>query len=158
MRETEASDPRSPPATLVPISPPECWRLLAEAPIGRLGVLSRHAPEIYPINHEVDDRTIVFRLGRSDALFALSLHPRAAFEVDGIDLDRRTGWSVLVKGVVEILDVPDPRRPPVPRPPKPWPGGPRDRWIRLVPAEVTGRRIHRPGAARAPSEAAGDDG
>lgn len=43
------------------LSTPECWRLLAQSPVGRVGVLVDSAPEIYPVNHVVDEQTVVFR-------------------------------------------------------------------------------------------------
>jgi hypothetical protein len=42
------------------LSDEECWRLLADAPVGRIGVIVDDAPEIYPVNHLVDDAPIVF--------------------------------------------------------------------------------------------------
>jgi nitroimidazol reductase NimA-like FMN-containing flavoprotein (pyridoxamine 5'-phosphate oxidase superfamily) len=138
-------------AILVPLPAEECWRLLAGAPIGRIGVLTRHEPEIYPVNHIVDRGTIVFRVGPSDALLGLSMHPRVSFEVDGVDADRRTGWSVLVKGEAEVHYEPDALRRPTVQPVEPWPDGKRTRWVRILPTEVTGRRIRRSGGG--PDEA-----
>jgi nitroimidazol reductase NimA-like FMN-containing flavoprotein (pyridoxamine 5'-phosphate oxidase superfamily) len=132
-------------AILVPLPAEECWRLLAGAPIGRIGVLTRHEPEIYPVNHIVDRGTIVFRIGPSDALLGLSMHPRVSFEVDGVDPDRRTGWSVLVKGEAEVHREPDALRRPTVQPVDTWPDGERTRWVRVLPTEVTGRRIRRTG-------------
>ncbi|HLM63097.1 MAG TPA: pyridoxamine 5'-phosphate oxidase family protein [Acidimicrobiales bacterium] len=134
-------------AILVPLPAEECWRLLGGAPIGRIGVITRHEPEIYPVNHIVDRETIVFRVGPSDALLGLSMHPRVSFEVDGVDPDRRTGWSVLVKGEAEVHYEPDALRRPTTQPVEPWPDGDRTRWIRILPTEITGRRIRRTGGA-----------
>jgi hypothetical protein len=132
--------------TLVAIPVEECWRLLAVNPVGRIGVLTRHEPEIYPVNHIVDHHTIVFRIGPSDILMGLSTHPRVSFQVDGIDVDTRTGWSVLVKGTARVDHEPDPDRRPTTLPVESWPDGPRTRWVRVTPTEITGRRISRSGA------------
>jgi nitroimidazol reductase NimA-like FMN-containing flavoprotein (pyridoxamine 5'-phosphate oxidase superfamily) len=73
------------------------------------------------------------------------------FEVDGIDEVQRSGWSVLVKGRArELVDAAELRaasRTPL----EPWGHGPKSCWIRLVPAEVTGRRIHAPTSRMGPS-------
>ena len=36
----------------------ECWNLLADARVGRLGVLVDSGPEVYPVNFAVDGRSI----------------------------------------------------------------------------------------------------
>lgn len=76
----------------------ECWRLLTETPVGRIGVLVDSAPEIYPVNHIVDGATILFRTDPGTKLAGLSRSPAVCFQADGFALDERTGWSVLVKG------------------------------------------------------------
>src|SRR5262249_23874191 len=43
------------------LDPATCWELLAATPVGRIGVIHDSAPEIYPVNHVVDGRSIVFR-------------------------------------------------------------------------------------------------
>ena len=50
------------------LSPERCWERLAQVPVGRLGVLIDSAPEIYPVNHVVDQRTIVFRIDQGDRI------------------------------------------------------------------------------------------
>jgi nitroimidazol reductase NimA-like FMN-containing flavoprotein (pyridoxamine 5'-phosphate oxidase superfamily) len=119
----------------------ECWRLLASTPVGRLGVLSDSAPEIYPVNHVVDERTIVFRTDPGSKLRSLLHSPAVCFEVDAIDTEHETGWSVLVKGrATEVVDR-DERRRLVDVPLRYWSLGDKAHWVRIVPAEVTGRRI-----------------
>lgn len=80
------------------VSPAMCWELLASTPVGRIGVLNDSAPEIYPVNHVVDDQSIVFRTDPGSKLRGLGRSPAVCYEVDGIDVDNTTGWSVLVKG------------------------------------------------------------
>ncbi|MFI7644284.1 pyridoxamine 5'-phosphate oxidase family protein, partial [Nonomuraea sp. NPDC049400] len=64
-----------------------------------------------------------------------------AFEIDQIDETNREGWSVLVQGPAhhvapdEIGDVADADV-------TPWAGGERHLYIRIVPHQITGRRIH----------------
>lgn len=119
----------------------ECWHLLAAAPVGRLGVIVDSAPEIYPVNHAVDEGTIVFRVDPGRMLAGLGRSPAVSFEVDGVDAGERSGWSVLVKGrAAEIDDEEGLRRVDRWRL-LPWSVGPKRHWVRITPAEVTGRRL-----------------
>jgi uncharacterized protein len=125
------------------MSQAECWQLLDEAPVGRLGVLVDSAPEIYPVNHMVDNRTIVFRTDPGTKLAGLAKSPAVCFQIDGIDPDGHRGWSVLVKGRAAEVTNPDERHRVAERNLKYWTVGPKPHWIRIEPREVTGRRIYR---------------
>ncbi|CAN5434584.1 pyridoxamine 5'-phosphate oxidase family protein [soil metagenome] len=120
------------------ISERRCWELLAGTPIGRLGVTVDSAPEIYPVNFAVDDRSVVFRVTSGAKLDGLIRSASVCFEVDGIDVDDHTGWSVLVKGHAEHavdgrrLDALGLR---------PWAPGAKPTWIRIIPRAITGRRL-----------------
>jgi uncharacterized protein len=118
-----------------------CWQLLASTPVGRIGVLNDSAPEIYPVNHAVDGQTVVFRTDPGTKLRGLLRSPAVCFEVDGVDAAEATGWSVLVKGRAEQIRDPDELRAVGRLPLQPWSLGDKVQWIRIVPAEVTGRRI-----------------
>ena len=120
------------------LPPGECWRLLASSPVGRVGVLVDSAPEIYPVNHVAVGETIVFRTDPGAKLRGLVRSPAVCFEVDAVDLVARTGWSVLVKGRAEEIDAPSEGGGV-----DVWTLGDKAYWVRIVPAEVTGRRIHR---------------
>ncbi len=127
----------------------ECWQLLASVPVGRLGVVSDGAPEIYPVNHAVDDWTIVFRTDPGSKVRGLLRSPAVCFEVDGIDPDHETGWSVLVKGRAANVVDPDELRHLQSLSLRYWSLGEKEQWVRINPVEVTGRRIWKP-ADRAP--------
>lgn len=119
----------------------ECWRRLAAAPVGRVAVIYDSAPEVYPVNHAVDEGTIVFRVDPGRVLAAVTRTPAVSFEVDGVDPADRSGWSVLVKGrateVVDPGDLAGVSRLPL----RPWSVGEKDHWVRIAPTEVTGRRV-----------------
>lgn len=126
------------------LSSPECWSLLARSAVGRIGVLVDSAPEIYPVNHVVDNNTIVFRTDPGSKLRGLDRSPSVCFEVDDLDLEELTGWSVLVKGrATEVHEAEELRRV-AELPLKFWALGEKSHWIRVEATEVTGRRIHRP--------------
>jgi nitroimidazol reductase NimA-like FMN-containing flavoprotein (pyridoxamine 5'-phosphate oxidase superfamily) len=123
------------------LSPPECWRLVAATPVGRIGVLNDSAPEIYPVNHVVDRDTILFRTDPGSKLRGLLRSPAVCYQVDGIVPIDATGWSVLVKGRAVELHDPDAVRHAAALPLRYWTLGDKAHWIRIVPDEITGRRI-----------------
>ena len=71
----------------------KCWDLLAKARTGRIAVAIGEHPDIFPINHVVDDRTIVFRTDPGTKLAAAVLGPGVAYEVDHIDDDLGGGQT-----------------------------------------------------------------
>lgn len=126
------------------LSPAACWDLLEQAEVGRIGVLVDSAPEIYPLNFVVHDRAIVFRTDEGSKLRGLLRSSAVCFEVDGIDKDNQTGWSVLVKGrATELVTAADLRKVRS-LPLRPWAVGHKVHWISIRPDQVTGRRIHPP--------------
>src|ERR671910_533676 len=64
-----------------------------------------------------------------------------AFEVDGVNRERQTGWSVLIRGQVEYVSDPTDlerlRRLPL----VPWAPGAKPHYVRVRPEAVTGRRV-----------------
>jgi len=123
------------------LSTEECWALVGAMPVGRIGVLVDSAPEIYPMNHVVDGATVVFRTDVGSKLIGLLRSPAVCYEVDDVDLVTRTGWSVLIKGRAEELHDIEDRRRVAATPLHVWATGTRHHWIRIVPDEITGRRI-----------------
>ena len=125
------------------LSPDECRRLLAEQEIGRLALPTGGTPEIFPVNYAVSDDDIVFRTDEGLKL-TLAERGRVAFEVDGIDTEAREGWSVVIKGRAEevtVHDKPALRERVSPLALYPWAQGDRGHWVRIVPTQVSGRRI-----------------
>jgi nitroimidazol reductase NimA-like FMN-containing flavoprotein (pyridoxamine 5'-phosphate oxidase superfamily) len=123
----------------------ECFELLASQHLGRVAVVDDRGPVALPVNFVFDRYMVVFRTEEGTKLDAASRSARVAFEVDGTDAATRTGWSVVVRG--EAVEVTDPaelarlRRLPL----YPWAPGAKSRYVRILPALVTGRRISGPG-------------
>jgi uncharacterized protein len=119
-----------------------CMALLKGQYVGRLAFVQAGEPTILPVNYTVFGDSIVFRTSFGGKLDAAGHVRPAAFEVDDIDETYQRGWSVLVKGTLydvtdrETLDQLEelPLRPWVRHVEHPF-------WVRLVPNEVTGRRI-----------------
>jgi nitroimidazol reductase NimA-like FMN-containing flavoprotein (pyridoxamine 5'-phosphate oxidase superfamily) len=123
------------------LSAEECFELLRSEQVGRLAVAIGTHPDIFPINYVVDGTSIVFRTLEGTKLAACVLTPTVAFEVDGVIEASDEAWSVVVKGrareiegISELLDALD-------LPLYPWQGAPKHRFVRIVPAEVSGRRF-----------------
>ncbi len=118
-----------------------CWELLRRGRVGRLAVSIKNRPDIFPVNYRVDDDAIVIKTAPGLKLAAATLGAAVAFEIDELDEAARTGASVVVKGRADeitslgelfgadALGV------------EPWASGPKNRFFRLVPDSVTGRRI-----------------
>jgi nitroimidazol reductase NimA-like FMN-containing flavoprotein (pyridoxamine 5'-phosphate oxidase superfamily) len=119
----------------------ECFELLANTHLGRLAVVDDRGPVVFPVNFVLDRHTVVFRTEAGTKLHAASRGSLACFEVDGTDAAAHTGWSVIVRG--EVTEVTDPAELARLRelPLQAWAPGPRNRYVRILPAVLTGRRI-----------------
>ena len=126
------------------LSADECWDLLESQPVGRLAVAVRNHPDIFPVNYIVDDRTVVFRTDPGMKLAAAVAGESVAFEIDDYDAERGVGWSVVLTGeareiskLEEVVRVES-------LPLVPAVAGRKNRWVRIHPLSVTGRRIPPP--------------
>jgi len=125
------------------LSPDECFRLLATARVGRLAYLDDLGPLAVPVNYAMAGHDIVFRV-EGGAKQAAMRQPMLAFEVDHVDEDARSGWSVLVRGAgteVDLERVPALLRAMEGHGPAPWAVGIHNVWLQIVPNIVTGRRL-----------------
>ncbi|GGK23444.1 DNA-binding protein [Streptomyces camponoticapitis] len=122
----------------------ECWDRLGTHGVGRLGLRGDTAPVIVPVNFLVDGRSVVYRT-RPGSVGAVDAGTPLAFEADRLDEERMRGWSVLVTGTTEHLTDSATTGPLADRAgARPWAGGSRPLWIRVLPDEITGRLIDIP--------------
>jgi hypothetical protein len=120
----------------------ECWTLLRTAEVGRIAVSVAGRPEIFPVNFVVDHGTVVFRTAEGTKLAAVTVSPHVAFEADGrVPGDPDQAWSVVVKGRSEELRHLHDLVAADDLPLAPWHAGPKGRFVRIVPDDVTGRRF-----------------
>ncbi len=84
--------------SLRPLGREECSVRLREARLGRVAVTVGAQPAIFPVNFAVLDGEVVFRTAPGTKLCAATAHHIVAFEVDGVNADGSSGWSVLVVG------------------------------------------------------------
>jgi nitroimidazol reductase NimA-like FMN-containing flavoprotein (pyridoxamine 5'-phosphate oxidase superfamily) len=118
-----------------------CLRLLAETPVGRIGLVEGGAPLVLPVNYALAGESIVFRTAPGTKLDAAHRAP-ACFEIDHFEPEHRSGWSVLVRGhLVEVDEHDHERWAEVAALPDPWAEGPKEHVLCLEPHTITGRRV-----------------
>ncbi|RCV54011.1 pyridoxamine 5'-phosphate oxidase family protein [Marinitenerispora sediminis] len=120
---------------------PECLRLLAAAPIGRIVFSDRALPAVQPVNFALYGTDIVVRTAPESRLARATRDAVVAFEVDDFDVAARTGWSVMVVGIARAVTDPDEIAELAVLPLDPWAPGPKPHLIRIETDIVTGRRI-----------------
>jgi nitroimidazol reductase NimA-like FMN-containing flavoprotein (pyridoxamine 5'-phosphate oxidase superfamily) len=119
----------------------QCEELLEQGTIGRIGMMVAGEPVILPVNYRYVSGSVVFRTAIGEKSQAASMDQPMAFEIDDWDTHRKKGWSVLVKGTAHEVD-PDDTAVAGASDLQPWATAiERDIWVRIVPNEITGRRI-----------------
>ena len=119
-----------------------CERLLSEHTVGRVAWNAPDGPQLVPINYAYYNKTIVFRTVPDGVLSQLARRTSVAFEIDGLDEEARTGWSIVVRGsaervmqdfnLVELWTKAGP---------VPWAAGNRTLHIAISPRTITGREV-----------------
>jgi nitroimidazol reductase NimA-like FMN-containing flavoprotein (pyridoxamine 5'-phosphate oxidase superfamily) len=120
----------------------ECLDLLASEPIGRLGFVSEGGPVILPVTYVVTHGGVAFRTAAGSKLDTAIMGRPVAFEVDGRDDERRIGWSVLVRGVAQLVEDADRIAELETRDLHPWSAhAEHGAWILVLAEEISGRRL-----------------
>lgn len=117
-----------------------CLDLLDTETVGRVAISVSALPAIFPVNYRMLEGDVVFLTGDGLKSKAAIANNVVGFEVDHLDPDRRTGWSVLVVGRARV--VPDDERAAMgDLRLYPWAGGTRSHLVRIHPELISGRRI-----------------
>jgi len=120
----------------------ECLNLLATESVGRVGLLVDGRPEILPVNFAIDGDTILFRTAHDTVLNQASMSV-VAFEVDHLDPESHSGWSVLLQGLAydigDTIDATSERLRQLSL--MTWAPDRRQRWFQIRPDKITGRRL-----------------
>jgi nitroimidazol reductase NimA-like FMN-containing flavoprotein (pyridoxamine 5'-phosphate oxidase superfamily) len=120
----------------------ECLELLAASTIGRVAWCGPDGPQVAPMTIGMHEGTVVFRTVAYSALARAVRGATVAVEVDEIDHETRTGWSVVAVGRADTVAEPTELAELWQRGgPEPWAPGVRTLFVRVVPHRVTGRRI-----------------
>lgn len=121
----------------------ECLQALAASEVGRIVLCTPEGPRAFPVNYALDGGSLVFRtspygtIGRDSRSGA-----NAAFQVDHVDPDTKTGWSVLAMGKLEVVEDPHELLS-LAKNPQPWAGGYRGLYLRLRWRSISGRCVER---------------
>jgi uncharacterized protein len=124
------------------LSEDDCKRLLKTHDLGRFALIVDGSPEIFPVNYAYSDDVVVFRTTEG---LKLDRSPLAsvAFEIDGVDAELSTAWSVLVQGtaqnITRTLDARSQRLRELPV--QPAAPGRRTDWIGIYVHRLSGRRF-----------------
>ena len=116
----------------------ECYRLLGQQRVGRLAIIEGGYPVPIPVSFRLSgtpaEHRIVFRTAPSTTM--AHYEGRASLEVDDINEEAKSAWSVIARGTLHHLfgdgTAPDPQ---------PWLLEGRDQWLALDVADVSGRRF-----------------
>jgi hypothetical protein len=121
----------------------ESWQLLGSVSLGRV-VFTQHAmPAIRPVNHLIDDETIIVwsHLGAPIvARAAADDGTVVCYKADELDPVRHTGWSVIATGMARMVREPAA----ITRYEQllePWAAGRMDYVISIKPQIITGIRL-----------------
>jgi nitroimidazol reductase NimA-like FMN-containing flavoprotein (pyridoxamine 5'-phosphate oxidase superfamily) len=109
------------------------------AKIGRIALAVGNEVDIFPVNYGLDGEGIIFRTNAGRKMAGAD-GEEVAFELDSVDPQSRSGWSVVVHGTARDItrfDAP-PRRLAA----QPWTGS-KDFLVRISPRSVAGRRAYR---------------
>jgi nitroimidazol reductase NimA-like FMN-containing flavoprotein (pyridoxamine 5'-phosphate oxidase superfamily) len=134
--------PEEPTSEMRVLPREECLALLASNSFGRLAV-AMDSPVIRPVNYVFDEpsQSVAFRTADGTKFHAMLLNGNAAFEIDGIDPDSRTGWSVILVGMTEEVTSPSELRRLERLRLETWTPGHKAHWMRIRAWTVSGRRI-----------------
>lgn len=114
----------------------ECRLLLGTRRFGRVGWNSAAGVQILPVSYGIVDDLIVIRTQAGSPLAELVRPLEVSFQVDDLDDETSTGWSVLVHGTsgAPVSALPD-------NMPKPWAPGDRPIVIGIAVDHYAGRSI-----------------
>jgi hypothetical protein len=127
-------------STVLPMH--ECERLLAvkakEGGVGRLGVPTDQAPVLVPVNFTMNDGEVIVRVGPG-FLSRTAAGRLVAFEIDHIETEGGSAWSVLLRGLATLVERPS--QSDFETAPRPLVHEPGDMLLHIRPDVVTGRRF-----------------
>lgn len=115
-----------------------CLVLLSRAPVGRVAYVASGRARVVPVNVELREGEVFFRVGTGGLLDAIADGQPLTLEADEFDLEACAGWSVVVTGNAhEVVRRPDESRPAM----RSWLRPEAGRLVRLALQEISGRRL-----------------
>jgi nitroimidazol reductase NimA-like FMN-containing flavoprotein (pyridoxamine 5'-phosphate oxidase superfamily) len=129
------------PGSFAELSEAECQELLAQHTAGRVGFMAPEGPQILPVTYQYRNGAVIFRTSPAGALSGLVRRTSVAFEIDGIDEQNKSGWSVLVLGFAEAMAHNYLLTSAWETGPVPWADGVRNLFIEIKPRKISGRSV-----------------
>jgi hypothetical protein len=119
------------------ISGDECRQLVRARAVGRVAWASAAGVQVLPVSYTVTDDRIAFRTSPDSVMGALLDPTDVVFEIDDVEEDTATGWSVVVRGrATGHLDGVDGIELP-----RPWSPGENRLTVVIEPSDYTGRAV-----------------
>ena len=122
----------------------QCLDLLATNHLGRVAWQAADLPQILPVTYAMHQGSVYFRTTPDGILSELAQPTRVALEVDELDQQTRSGWSIVLQGRTSAVTEPDAvaglwaADSLVP-----WAAGNRTLFICIRPDRVSGRVVRR---------------
>ena len=129
------------PGSFAELSEAECQELLAQHTAGRVGFMAPEGPQILPVTYQYRNGSVIFRTSPAGALSGLIRRTSVAFEIDDIDEQNKSGWSVLVLGFAEAMAHNYLLTSAWETGPVPWADGIRNLFIEIKPRKISGRSV-----------------
>jgi hypothetical protein len=121
----------------------QCLERLQSHSLGRLAYVARAGvPDVVPVNYRLLGDQLLIRSGPGPKLQAAERRERVAVEVDELDAETRTGWSVVVVGRARRMTTREQHALPPDEQPAPWVAGCRSGLIVVQLDRVDGRQLH----------------
>ena len=123
----------------------QCLDLMESNHLGRVAWQAADLPQILPVTYAMYQGSAHFRTAPDSILAELARPTSVALEVDELDQQTRSGWSIVLHGRTSAVSEPEALADLwasdflVP-----WAVGNRTLFIRIVPERVSGRIIRRP--------------
>ena len=123
------------------LSEADCKELLANHTAGRVGFMAPDGPQILPVTYQYRNGSVIFRTSAFGALSGLVRRTSVAFEIDDIDEQKETGWSVLMLGFAQAMAHDYLLTSAWETGPVPWAQGTRNLFIEIVQRTISGRSV-----------------
>jgi nitroimidazol reductase NimA-like FMN-containing flavoprotein (pyridoxamine 5'-phosphate oxidase superfamily) len=138
---TSPSEERPSTGSFVEMSEAACKEFLAQHTAGRVGFMAGDGPQILPVTYQYRNGSVIFRTSPHGPLAELVRRTNVAFEIDGIDEQNKSGWSVLVQGFAEAMTHNYLLMSAWETGPVPWADGVRNLFIEITPRRISGRSV-----------------
>ena len=122
----------------------QCLDLLESNHLGRVAWQAADLPQILPVTYATHQGSVYFRTTPDGILSELAQPTRVALEVDELDQQTRSGWSIVLHGRTSAVSEPDALAELWAADSLvPWAGGNRTLFICIRPDRVSGRVVRR---------------